>query len=68
MLEKDPKNIFCYELDVENYTDQVVNFSVFDKHAKYSWNLPLLIPVSVFMLRVNVTLFVPQDLIDRIQE
>ena len=39
-LERDPKNIFYYEHDVENYTDQVLNFLLFDRyeyvHAEYS--------------------------------
>ena len=30
-LERDPKNIFYYQRDVENYTDQVLNFLLFDK-------------------------------------
>ena len=25
-LERDPKNIFYYQRDVDNYTDQVLNF------------------------------------------
>ena len=31
-LEEDPKNIFYYQRDVENYTDQVLNFLLFDRH------------------------------------
>ena len=31
-LERDPKNFFYYQRDVENYTDQVLNFLLFDKH------------------------------------
>ena len=31
-LERDPKNIFYYQCDIENYTDQVLNFLVFDRH------------------------------------
>ena len=31
-LERDPKNIFFYQHDVENYTDQVLNFLLFDRH------------------------------------
>ena len=31
-LERDPKNIFYYQRDVENYTDQVLNFLLFDRH------------------------------------
>ena len=32
VLETDPKNIFYYQRDVENYTDQVLNFLLFDRH------------------------------------
>ena len=31
-LDRDPKNIFYCQRDVENYTDQVFNFLLFDKH------------------------------------
>ena len=31
-LERDPKNIFYYEHDVQNYTEQVLNFFLFDRH------------------------------------
>ena len=31
-LERHPKNIFYYQRDVENYTDQVLNFLLFDRH------------------------------------
>ena len=31
-LERDPKNIFYYQRDVQNYTDQVLNFLLFDRH------------------------------------
>ena len=31
-LERDPKNIFYYQRDIENYTDQVLNFLLFDRH------------------------------------
>ena len=30
-LERDPENIFFYQHDVENYTDQFLNF-LFDRH------------------------------------
>ena len=40
MLEGDPKNIFYYQRDAENYTDQVLNFLLFDRqeyiHMEYS--------------------------------
>ena len=31
-LERDSKNIFHYHRDAENYTDQVINFLLFDRH------------------------------------
>ena len=31
-LERDLKNIFYYQRDVENYADQVLNFLLFDRH------------------------------------
>ena len=31
-LERDPKNVFYYKRDVENYTDQVLDFLLFDRH------------------------------------
>ena len=31
-LERDPKNIFYYQRDNGNYTDQVLNFFLFDRH------------------------------------
>ena len=35
MLERDPKNIFYYEPDVENHMDQVLNFLLFDSHEYF---------------------------------
>ena len=32
MLERDPKNIFYHQRDIENYKDQVLNFLLFDRH------------------------------------
>ena len=32
-LERDPKNIFYYQRDVENCTDQVLNFLLFDEFS-----------------------------------
>ena len=44
--ERNPKNIFYYQRDVKNYTDQVLPFSLFDKqeytHTE-SWLLLLII-------------------------
>ena len=31
-LEREPKNIFYYQHDIENYMDQVLNFLLFDRH------------------------------------
>ena len=31
VLKRDPKNIFYYQHDIGNYTDQVLNF-LFDRH------------------------------------
>ena len=31
-LERDPKNIFYYQLDTENSTDEVLNFLLFDRY------------------------------------
>ena len=31
-LNRDPKNIFYYQRDVEDYTDQVLNFWLFNRH------------------------------------
>ena len=31
-LERDPKNTFYYQRDIENYMDQVLNFLLFDRH------------------------------------
>ena len=39
-LKRDPKNIFYYQRDAENYTCQVLNFLLFDKneyiHTEFS--------------------------------
>ena len=32
VLERDQKNIFYYQCNVENYTNQVLDFLLFDKH------------------------------------
>ena len=38
-IERDPKNIFYFQRDVENYTDQVLNFLLFDRHEYIHKNL-----------------------------
>ena len=40
-LERDPKNIFYYQCDVENYTNQVLNFLLFDIHEYIFWSVIL---------------------------
>ena len=50
-----PKNIFCYQRDVKNYTDQVLDFLLF---VRYEYTHGIFQPVylvSVFLLRVYVT-------------
>ena len=40
-LETDPKNIFFYQHDVENYTDHVLNFCYSIDMNIYTRNLPV---------------------------
>ena len=40
VLERDPKNISYFQDDVENYTDQVLDFLLHDRH-EYIQNLPV---------------------------
>ena len=55
VLGRDPKNIFYYQRDVENYTEQNSNFSLIDKH-EYTHGISLsVVLVCIFMLRVYVT-------------
>ena len=52
MLERDPRNIFYYQRDVENYTNQIFDFLLFDQH-EYTYSIFCsVILVSIFMLRV----------------
>ena len=32
MLVRDPKNIFYYQHDIQNCTDQALDFELFDRH------------------------------------
>ena len=50
-LERDPKNYFYYQRHVENYTDQVLNFLLFDRHGIFR----SVILVGILMFRVYVT-------------
>ena len=55
-LERDPKNIFYYQCDVQNYTDQVLNFLLFDRNEIYTIRtFRSVILVSKLMLRVYLT-------------
>ena len=51
------KNILYYQRDLENDTDQVLDF-LFDKHEYTHGIFQFVILVSVFMLQVYVSLFV----------
>ena len=64
-LDRDPKNIFYYQLDVENYTDHFLNFLLFDRHNIYTQNLPVCNSGQHVTGLFNF-FFVLQDLIDRI--
>ena len=54
-LERDLKNIFYYQRDIENYMDPVLNFFLFDRHQHTHWIFWSVILVSILMLRVYVT-------------
>ena len=55
VLERDPKNIFYYQCDAENYTHQVLGFLLFDKREYMHGIFRSVILVSIFMLRVHLT-------------
>ena len=55
VLGRDPKNIFYYQREVENYTDQVPDFLWFDKQEYTNGILRSVILVSIFILRVHET-------------
>ena len=55
VLGRDPKNLFYYQREVENYTDQVPDFLWFDKQEYTNGILRSVILVSIFMLRVYET-------------
>ena len=61
--ERDPKNIFYYHRDVENYTDQVlIFFCLIDMNIYTQRIFRSVVLVSILMLRVYLTF----SLIDRI--
>ena len=66
-LERDPRNIFYYQHDVENYTDQVLNFCYLKDMNMYTRNLPVCNSGQYTCVTdlCNV-FFVLQDLIDGI--
>ena len=45
VLERNPKNIFYCQRDVENFTDQVFNFLLFDRHWIFRIWITLNLPV-----------------------
>ena len=67
-LDRDPKNIFYYQHDVENYTDWVLNFLLFDRHEYiYTRNLPVCNSGHhTYVTGLINFFFVLQDLTDRI--
>ena len=66
-LERDLKNIFYYQHDVENYMDQVLNFLLLIDMNIYTQNLPVCNPGQhTFVTGLFYFFFVLPDLIDRI--
>ena len=66
-LERDPKNVFYYQGDVENYTDQVLNFLYLIDMNIYTLNLPVCNSgLYTYVTGLYNFFFVLQDLIDRI--
>ena len=67
-LESDPKNIFYYQCDVENCTDQVLDFLLFDSHEYIIHrNLPVCDSDQyIYVTGLHNVFFALQDLIDRI--
>ena len=64
VLERDPKNIFYYHRELENYADQVLDFLLFDKQV-YKWNLPVCNSGQyIYVTGLFNFFFVSQDLID----
>ena len=56
MLERDAKNIFCHQREVTNYTDQVLNFLLFDKH-KYKQGILQSVVQVVYLCYGFIELF-----------
>ena len=66
MLERDPKNIFYYQHDVEIYTDHILNFLLVNKNEYNTQDLPICNCGQYILAMSSCNFFVPQDLIDRI--
>ena len=66
-LERDPKNLFYYQRDVENYTDQVLRFYYLIEMNIYTLSLPVCNSGQyTYVTGLCNFFFVLQDLIDRI--
>ena len=67
-LDKNLKNIFYYEHNVENYMDQVLNILLFDRHEYiYTWNLLVCNPGQrTYVMGLFNFFSVLQNLSDRI--
>ena len=57
MLARDPKNVFCYQFDVENYAGYVLDFLLFAGDEYTHGIFQSVILVSIFMLRVYITFY-----------
>ena len=64
-LERDPKNIFYYQCDIENYMNEVLNFFLFDRHEYIHTVFWSVLLASILMGLFNFFFFL-HDLIDRI--
>ena len=59
--------MFYYQHDKDNYMDQVLNFSLFDRHEYITLNLPICNSGQyIYVTGLHNFFFVLQDLIDRI--
>ena len=68
LFKRDPKNIFYYQHDIENYMDQVLTFLLFHRH-EYIHTRNLLVCNSgqhTCVMGLFNFCFAVQDLIDRI--
>ena len=66
-LERDPKNIFYYQRDVDNYTDQVLNFFYSIDVNIHTRNFPVCNSGQhTYVTGLFNFFFVLSDLIDRI--